>query len=93
MSYSAQLDILEGQRITEKSSRCAQHNQYVFKVRKDASKTVISRAVEEIYNVKVKSCNVLNRPGKFRSRRNGHTKAFKVAYVTLESGQQLNLTE
>jgi len=93
MSYSKHYDILEAQRITEKSSRCAQFNQYVFKVRKDATKTEISKAIETIYKVNVKSCNVVNRKGKFRARRNGHTKPFKLAYVALESGQELNLTE
>jgi large subunit ribosomal protein L23 len=93
MSFSKQYDILESQRITEKSSRCAQHNQYVFKVIKDATKTEISKAIEGIYKVNVKACNVVNRKGKFRARRNGHTKPFKLAYVTLESGQELNLTE
>jgi|AntRauTorckE5430_2_1112549.scaffolds.fasta_scaffold02829_3 large subunit ribosomal protein L23 len=93
MSYAEYFDILEAQRITEKTSRVAANGQYVFKVRKDATKTVIMRAVETIYKVKVKACNVVNRPGKFRARRNGHTKAFRIAYVTLESGQELNLTE
>ena len=63
MSFQKHYDILEAQRITEKSSLCAQHNQYVFKVVKDATKTDISKAIEEIYNVKVKSCNVVNRKG------------------------------
>ena len=93
MIYSTHLDILEAQRITEKASRCSAYNQYVFKVRKDASKTEIKRAIEKIYDVKVKACNVVNRPGKYRARRNGHTNPFKIAYVSLASGQQLNLTE
>lgn len=93
MSYAEYYDILEAQRITEKSSRVAADGQYVFKVRKDASKTTISQAIEKIYNVKVKACNVVNRPGKFRARKNGHTKPFRIAYVTLESGQELNLAE
>lgn len=93
MSYAAHYDILQSQHITEKSSRCAINNQYVFKVRKDATKTSVSQAIETIYGVKVKACNIANRPGKFRARRNGHTKSFKIAYVTLESGQELNLAE
>lgn len=93
MSYAEYYDILEAQRITEKTSRVAADGQYVFKVRKDASKTTISQAIEKIYNVKVKACNVVNRPGKFKARKNGHTKPFRIAYVTLESGQELNLAE
>lgn len=93
MSYAKYYDILQKQHITEKSSRIGEKGQYVFKVRKDATKKTISNAIEEIYSVNVKSCNVVNRPGKHRARRNGHTKAFKIAYVTLVSGQELNLTE
>ncbi|MCP8352488.1 uL23 family ribosomal protein [Candidatus Synchoanobacter obligatus] len=92
MIQSSQFDILEAQRITEKTSRCSAHNQYVFKVRKDATKTLIKRLISETYGVKVKACNIVNRRGKFKARRNGSTKAFKIAYVTLESGQELNLT-
>ena len=93
MSYAKHYDILEAQRITEKSARCGENNQYVFKVHASANKTTISQAVEKIYSVKVKACNIVNRPGKHRARKNGHTKPFKVAYVTLESGQTINLTE
>lgn len=93
MSYAEYYDIIQAQRVTEKSARVGENGQYVFKVRKDASKTSIAKAIETIYNVKVKACNVVNRPGKFRARRNGHTKPFRIAYVTLESGQELNLAE
>lgn len=93
MIDSKLLDLLESQRITEKTARCAQHNQYAFKVRKDATKTSIKNVIESTYNVKVTRCNILNRKGKFKARRNGHTKSFKVAYVSLAEGQELNLPE
>ncbi len=93
MKNSELLDLLESQRITEKTARCSQYNQYVFKVRKEATKTTISRVIESTYNVKVIRCNVLNRKGKFKARRNGHTKSCKIAYVSLASGQELKLAE
>lgn len=93
MSYAEHYDIIEALRVTEKSSRVAANGQYVFKVRKDATKKSISQAIEKIYDVKVKACNVVNRPGKYRARRNGQTKSFRIAYVTLESGQELNMAE
>ena len=93
MNKSKLLDLLEAQRITEKTSRCAQNNQYVFKVRSESTKSTIKEVIETTYNVKVTRCNILNRKGKFKARRNGHTKSFKVAYVTLAKGQELNLAE
>lgn len=93
MNKSKLLDLLEEQRITEKTARCAQSNQYVFKVRKEATKKTIKEVIETTFNVSVTRCNILNRKGKFKARRNGHTKSFKVAYVTLAQGQELNLAE
>lgn len=90
MIDSSNLDLLQAQRITEKSSR---GSDYVFKVRQDATKPAIKKLIESVYGVKVKSVNVLNRKGKHKARRNGYTKDCKIAYVKLESGQELNLTE
>lgn len=86
-------DVIIGHRVTEKSSRCAQKGQYVFTVRKDATKTSIKKAVKAIFNADVKSCQVANRPGKEKTRVNGRTKDFKVAYITLKDDQQLNTAE
>ena len=91
--YSKHYDVLLAQHITEKSSRCGQLGQHVFKVRADASKTDIKKAIEKAYNVEVSSCQVLNRKGKHRARRNGYTKASKIAYVTLKDKQQLNFAD
>lgn len=90
MINSANLDLLQAQRITEKTARSSS---YVFKVRSDATKTTIKKLIQDVYGAKVKSVNVLNRKGKHKARRNGYTKSFKIAYVTLEQGQELNLTE
>lgn len=91
--YSTQYDVILARHITEKSSRCGEKGQYVFKVRTDASKSDVKKAVEAAYEVEVESCQVVNRKGKYRARRNGHTKAIRLAYVTLKNNQQLNLTE
>ena len=67
--------------------------QMVFKVKTDATKLQIKSAIQNIYGVKVLKCQVVNRPGKFMARRNGHTKRFRIAYLTLEKNQSINLTE
>ena len=91
--YSKEFDTILSVHVTEKASRCAQHGQYVFKVRGDASKTDIKKAVETAYGVNVQNCQVSNRKGKHKARRNGFTKATRIAYVTLKDGQQLNAVE
>ena len=57
--------------VTEKSTRVSEHNQVVFKVRKDATKPQIKAAVEALFGVKVTAVNTLNQKGKvkrFRGR-------------------------
>jgi large subunit ribosomal protein L23 len=77
--------------ITETSMDMARDKKYVFKVMKDASKTEIRYAVEEVFKVKVKDVNTMNVPGKKKrlgARPKGSTSAWKKAIVTLapESG-------
>ena len=83
--------IIDNILMTEKSMELKERdNQYIFKVNKVATKIDISRAVEEIYDVKVKNVNVLNRQGKPKrmrgSRKEGRTAATKRAVVTLSEG-------
>ena len=40
--------------VTEKSTRMSEHNQVVFKVRKEATKPEIKAAVEGLFGVKVR---------------------------------------
>ena len=53
-------DIIYSPVITEKTSALAQNNVFVFKVAKNANKIQIKQAIEETFNVKVKSVNTLN---------------------------------
>ena len=66
---------------------------YVFKVNKDATKTEIKKATEEIFGVVVKSIRVLNTKFKNKRTRFGKykTKTFKKAYIKLEEGKEINL--
>ena len=79
--------------ISEKSTTLLQYNQYVFDVKKDATKPEIKSAIEAIFKVKVKAVNTLNRPGKEKKFRGhiGHTKCFKRAIVHLTEGQTIDI--
>jgi large subunit ribosomal protein L23 len=87
-------DIILGPVITEKSTARSEHNQVVFRVRKDATKPQIKEAVERLFDVKVKGVNTLVAKGKmkvFRGRR-GQRSDVKKAIVTLEEGQTIDVT-
>ena len=86
-------DIILAPVITEKSSALASQNVYVFKVAKKANKTQIKQAIEETFNVKVKTINTLitkpkdKRVGKYT----GQTKTYKKAIVTLAEGNAIEM--
>lgn len=80
--------------VSEKSTRVAEKaNQAVFKVRSDARKPEIRRAVEAMFDVKVVSVSTLNVNGKSKrfGRRLGRRSDWKKAYVTVAEGQQIDL--
>ena len=80
--------------ITEKSQVLASNGKtYVFKVSKDANKTQIKLAIEELFGVKVKSVNTLNTKSKDKrvGRYTGKTKTYKKAIVTLADGQAIEM--
>ncbi len=80
--------------VTEKSQVLASNGKtFVFKVRKDANKIQIKKAIEELFNVKVKSVNTLNTKPKDKrvGRYTGKTKTYKKAYVTLVDGATIEM--
>jgi large subunit ribosomal protein L23 len=79
--------------VSEKSTRVAEKNsQIVFRVRRDASKPVIKRAVEKMFNVQVESVSVTNVKGKEKKfgKTPGRRQDWKKAYVRLKPGQDIN---
>ncbi|MEL6297078.1 MAG: 50S ribosomal protein L23 [Pseudomonadota bacterium] len=87
-------DIIVAPVISEKSTMAAENNQVIFRVRKEATKPAIKKAVEQLFSVKVKSVNTLNRKGKvkvFRGRK-GRQSDVKNAIVTLEDGHNIDVT-
>jgi large subunit ribosomal protein L23 len=81
-------DILFAPVVSEKSYGMLDENKYTFVVDPRANKTEIRIAVEEVFGVKVKSVNTINRTGKARRTRFGvgRRKDTKRAIVTLREG-------
>jgi len=94
MSSLDAYDVILAPVITEKSTMASENNQVVFSVRRDATKPQIKAAVEQLFDVKVKGVNTLNRKGKLKRFRGilGRQKSMKKAIVTLEEGQSIDVT-
>ena len=91
--YKDHRDVLVAPVVSEKSYGLLDINKYTFLVAKDANKTEIKIAVEKVFNVKVRSVNTLNRPGKTRRTRVGTGKRpdTKRAIVSLAEGQRIDI--
>lgn len=82
--------------VTEKGSQVREaENKYLFSVAVTANKIEIKRAVEEIFNVKVKSVQTATVHGKVKRLGvySGKRPDWKKAVVTLEPGQTIDLFE
>jgi large subunit ribosomal protein L23 len=93
MNQERLMMILLAPHISEKSTTVADvNNQVVFKVARDATKPEIKRAVELMFEVKVKTVTVANVKGKHKrfGRIQGRRSDWKKAYVTLETGHEID---
>ena len=93
MNREQLMSVLIAPHVTEKTSLAMQnHNQYTFRVRREASKTDIRKAIELMFGVKVTGVQVVNEPGKVRrfGRTVGRTQDWKKAYVSLSPGQTID---
>ncbi|MBS0431237.1 MAG: 50S ribosomal protein L23 [Proteobacteria bacterium] len=93
MSNERLLSVLRTPRVSEKSARVAEHNQYVFEVAPDATKSDVKSAVEQLFDVRVLSVNMVNIKGKlklFRFRA-GRKANVRKAYVRLAEGQSIDV--
>ena len=82
-------DIIIAPVVSEKSYGLMEDNVYTFFVNREANKTQIKIAIEQIFDVKVASVNTINREGKRKRTRTGgygQRKATKRAIVTLREG-------
>ncbi|MBP6513751.1 MAG: 50S ribosomal protein L23 [Steroidobacteraceae bacterium] len=87
------INILVAPHVSEKAARvAADHNQYVFRVRTDATKADIKAAVEFMFDVKVRAVQVVNQQGKEKrfGRFEGRRSDWKKAYVRLVEGQAID---
>ncbi|MCR5300342.1 MAG: 50S ribosomal protein L23 [Erysipelotrichaceae bacterium] len=80
--------------VTEKSLKIQEENNtVVFEVEKSMNKIHVKQAIEEIYNVKVESVNIVNTKSKTKrvGRYTGKTHAFKKAYIKLAPGSSITI--
>jgi len=94
MSALQAYDVILSPVITEKSSEASESNHVVFRVRLDATKPQIKKAVETLFGVKVVTVNTLTRKGKTKRFRGieGRQKDVKKAVVKLAEGESIDVT-
>jgi large subunit ribosomal protein L23 len=87
-------DVILSPVITEKATRMTEANQVVFRVKLDAAKPAIAKAVADLFKVKVKAVNTVVVKGKQKIARGKVYKRsdIKKAIVTLEEGHQIDIT-
>jgi large subunit ribosomal protein L23 len=81
--------------VSEKATSVAEkHNQVLFKVLRDATKTEIKAAVELMFKVEVASVSTVTQKGKVKrfGKSIGRRDHVKKAYVSLKAGQELNFS-
>ncbi|GBF30236.1 50S ribosomal protein L23 [bacterium MnTg04] len=93
MSRERLMTILLGPHVSEKTTRVAEkHNQVAFRVRTDADKAEIRKAVELLFEVKVENVTVINVKGKAKrfGQTPGRRSDWKKAYVKLAEGHDID---
>lgn len=94
MNDERALTVLLEPHVSEKSSQVSgDYRLYAFKVLKDATKIEIREVVERLFHVKVRSVRVLHvksKPAR-HGRTKGRHKGWKKAYVSLASGEDIDL--
>jgi large subunit ribosomal protein L23 len=82
--------------VTEKMARKRETlNEVAFKVAKDANKIEIRRAIEELFDVKVRDVRTVSMHGKIKrlGRFEGKRASWKKAIVTLRQGDTIEFFE
>ena len=86
-------DVIQAPLISEKGTLLTESaNQVLFKVRPDANKIEVKRAVETLFKVKVEQVRIVRYLGKVRriGRSMGRRSDWKKAYVTLREGDKID---
>ncbi len=95
MSQLDLMNIVLAPVISEKSTRLADsERRFVFRVRKNATKSQIKKAVEALFEVEVATVQVLNVHGKKKrfGRHMGKRPDWKKAYIRLKPGHDIDLS-
>ena len=93
MSQERLMTILLGPHVSEKTTRMAEkHNQVAFRVRRDANKAEIRKAVELLFEVEVENVTVVNVKGKAKrfGQTPGRRSDWRKAYVKLAEGHDID---
>lgn len=96
MNQERLLNIILSPHITEKSTRIEEkHNQFMFRVMKDASKSEIKKAIEWLFKVEVESVQTSNLKGKKKifKQKLGKRAESKRAYVRLSAGHKIDFVK
>lgn len=92
MNRERLMNVLLGPHVSEKSTTLlSEANQVVFKVRRDADKQEVRRAVEMMFEVDVENVTIANVRGKVKrfGASIGRRQNWKKAYVRLAPGQKI----
>jgi len=90
---SGPLEIIRAPLVSEKGTLLAESaNQVLFKVRPEANKIEVKKAVESLFKVKVVKVRMARYLGKIRrvGRSMGRRPGWKKAYVTLREGDKID---
>ena len=95
MKINSLSDIIISPVVTEKSTLLQESGKYTFKISKYADKSSVKKAVEELFEVKVASVNIIVKKGKPKTfgRNRLITPTYKKAIVSLIAGDTINITE
>jgi large subunit ribosomal protein L23 len=86
-------EVIQAPLITEKGSLISETaHQVLFKVRPDANKIEVKKAVEALFKVKVVKVRMMRYLGKMRrvGKNSGRLPQWKKAYVTLKEGDKID---
>lgn len=96
MNQERVMQVILSPHVSDKAYRVGEeNNQVLLKVARTATKLEIKKAVEQLFDVKVKSVNTLNVKGKERrfGKTVGRTQTWKKAYVSLQEGYDISFGE
>lgn len=95
MNAERVLMVLRQPHISEKAIQIAEkRKQFTFKVLKTATKLEVKKAVEQMFNVKVKHVDIVNVKGKSKrfKQKTGKRSDWKKAYVSLQPEYDIDFT-